>query len=753
MIQFAQFTLWAELLLVLISTIGYFIACYINTVREVRIIARASYYGFVVFSFLASAALMIFLLTHNFRIEYVAAYSSRSLELHYLISSFWAGQEGSFLLWLLLAGILGIILMFKAKDMEPQVMFAYNLSNLFLAILLIKQSPFRLLPDMPIDGNGLNMLLQDPWMVIHPPLVFLGYAAFTIPFAFALAGFWRRQYDRWVTLALPWTVFAFVILGAGIIIGGYWAYKVLGWGGYWGWDPVENASLLPWLTGTALMHGLLLQQTKGHFKKTNFFLAAISFILIIYSTFLTRSGILADFSVHSFVDLGITGWLVFFIIGFSLISILVFIFRMQDIPRSGKPMAFTLFNRESVIAGSIIILLIFTLIIGVGTSFPIISKLFSKGAKVPNSYYVNWDLPFAILMLLLISYGPLLAWGKNKLSRLFPGIIFGASAGVLCIILSIAYGFKGWGAIFILLAGGAAAGTNLWLILKLMPKRFTISGAAVTHLGVGLMFIGFITSSVYDSSQRLALKKGETKPALGAELTFIDAEYLEKDHGSYLFLPILVTCDGDSFIARPDMYIENKPGSRSNRFSHPHIHRRLVADLYISPEGFDPGEADSMQTAKLTITKGSTIPYKGYHFTFHAFDMAPPESKMSGAGHSMRIGADLSISFEENPPVKLKPIFDVSSPESREATVELPGPPGRFITLKKIDASSKSIVLSYTAPHEEHASEAPPTPIAFVEVSKKPGMSLLWLAIVLILAGGIISIFRKAPAGNQPEKK
>jgi cytochrome c-type biogenesis protein CcmF len=283
-------------------------------------VARYSFTGFVAFLTLASALLMLAILKHEFQYSYVANYSSRDLPLQYLISSFWAGQEGSFLFWVLMGGWLGIFLMHRSEEMEPQVMFLYNLNHLFLTILLIKQSPFKLLPSTPADGQGLNMLLQDPWMVIHPPVVFLGYAAFTIPFAYAIAALWRREYDRWIKPALPWTVFAFLSLGAGIIIGGYWSYKVLGWGGYWGWDPVENASLLPWLAGAALMHGMILQLSLGKMRKTNFILAAFSFLLIIYCTFLTRSGILADFSVHSFTDLGITGWLVFFMFFFIILN-------------------------------------------------------------------------------------------------------------------------------------------------------------------------------------------------------------------------------------------------------------------------------------------------------------------------------------------------------------------------------------------------------------------------------------------------
>jgi cytochrome c-type biogenesis protein CcmF len=344
--NFGEVLMGLGLIAVGISAIGYLVLCLKTDNSLARNMARLSFIGFATVVTIASMLLMHFILNHQFLYSYVARYSSRDLSLAYLVSSFWAGQEGSFLLWVLLGAWLGIFLISKAGDREPQVMLIYNLNNLFLMILLIKQSPFRMLPIAPPDGQGLNMLLQDPWMVIHPPVVFLGYAAFTIPFAYAMSGLWRKEYDGWIKPALPWTVFSFISLGAGIIIGGYWSYKVLGWGGYWGWDPVENASLLPWLAGMALMHGMILQQTRKKLRKTNFALAAFSFILVIYCTFLTRSGVLADFSVHSFVDLGITGWLVIFMLVFIAIFLALFIARIKEIPGSTDGKSMSYFSRE-----------------------------------------------------------------------------------------------------------------------------------------------------------------------------------------------------------------------------------------------------------------------------------------------------------------------------------------------------------------------------------------------------------------------
>jgi len=421
--NFGDILIWSALCALFVSSAGYLVLCRTKEHKAARMAARIGFVSFATFMTIASIYLLLLILNHDFTYSYVAQYSSRDLSLEYLISSFWAGQEGSFLLWVLLGSWLGLLLMFKARKMEQNVMLIYNLNNIFLTILLIKQSPFNRLLFSPPDGQGLNMLLQDPWMVIHPPIVFLGYAAFAVPFAYAVTAMWKREYDAWIKPTMPWTLFAFVTLGAGIIIGGYWSYKVLGWGGYWAWDPVENASLLPWLLIIALMHGMVLQNKRKKLYKTNLILAVFSFILIIYCTFLTRSGVLADFSVHSFMDLGITGWLVFFMLAFLTISLGLFFLRLNDMPLSKKGNNINFFSREFGLISAIILLCVSTILIGLGTSAPLITRLLEKASKVSTQYYVDTNLPLGILMAFLLSIVPLMTWGKNSFSKLTPRLI------------------------------------------------------------------------------------------------------------------------------------------------------------------------------------------------------------------------------------------------------------------------------------------------------------------------------------------
>jgi cytochrome c-type biogenesis protein CcmF len=743
MINLGEITIWLGLLAIGISSGCYWLVTSREDDTLSLNVARYSFTGFAALMTLASALLMLAILRHEFQYSYVANYSSRDLPLEYLISSFWAGQEGSFLLWVFLGAWLGIFLMHRSKGMEPQVMLIYNLNHLFLTILLIKQSPFRLLPSTPADGQGLNMLLQDFWMVIHPPVVFLGYAAFTIPFAYAMAALWRREYDRWIKPALPWTVFAFCSLGAGIIIGGYWSYKVLGWGGYWGWDPVENASLLPWLAGAAMMHGMILQQSLGKLRKTNFILASFSFLLIIYCTFLTRSGILADFSVHSFTDLGITGWLVFFMFFFLSLTLWLFITRAREISPSKKDAEFSYFSREFGFISAMIILCLSAIITGLGTSAPLITRVLEKASKVSTEFYVDTNMPLAILTVLLLSFVPLLAWGKNSFSRLSRKLIWSGVGAAVSAGVTLYFGYPGIAVLLLSVLAGAAVGANLHLAIRLVRKKITLSAGAVAHLGVGLMFVGIIFSSVYDKSEKVRLPQGNSHSTLGYELKFNGPEFYREPRGVRLDLPVEVKKEKTEFVARPDIRAEDSRYGQGRRFSRPHIRRGLVSDLYISPVEFEPGKEEKVAAGRqLELKKQEKIKFQDYDITFVGFDISGMMGQQNGQGVS--VGADLKVSYKGEAPVRLKPVLIMGKEGTSASRVKLPGDAEAYLTLTQIQASAGSIVLDYQGPTSDQDKALEKTPPAFIaEVSVKPGMTVLWVGTFLILLGGSIGVVRR----------
>lgn len=738
-----QIFMWVAFIAVDISFVCYVIQHVNEKNQKIKKIARFSFLGFAVLLTFAAIQLMHLILNHEFIFSYVAEYSSRDLPLQYLISSFWAGQEGSFLLWVLLSAWLGLFLMHNARDMEPQVMITYNLNNLFLMLLLIKQSPFAMLPHAPPDGQGLNLLLQDPWMVIHPPITFLGYAAFAVPFAFAVAALWRRQYDQWIKTAQPWTVFAFVTLGAGIIIGGYWSYKVLGWGGYWAWDPVENASLLPWLMGMALMHGMIVQRTLGKLHKTNFTLAILSFCLIIYCTFLTRSGVLSDFSVHSFTDLGITSLLVWFMMVFLIGSIILLIIRAKDITISQKTKNTAVFSREFGLMSAIIVLSLMTIIIGLGTSAPLITRVFGEPAKVAVEFYNQTNLFPAIMMLLLLCLVPYLHWGENQFSkksaRKWIGPLVG---GIIAMLVVLLKGYSGTAILLLVFLAGAAATLNLLLVIQLIKKKVTLASGAFAHLGIGLMFLGIVASSVYDRSEKTSLSQGVNQTVMGYGMKMLEPEYTETSGGLDLAIPIEVSKGSPLFTARPNIRAEWTSDEQVRRFPRPHIQRGMISDLYISPLEFDPGDQENHSAQHITLKKGDRFSFLDYEFLFIDFDL----TNMMGNqyGRDATVGAEMEISYQGGKPVKVKPFFSPGKGPNINAKVKLPGPQDAFVTLISLDAGAKTIHLDYEGPIPKAAEQpAPTSPSAVIEVAVKPGMTILWFGVFLILYGGCLGIVRR----------
>jgi cytochrome c-type biogenesis protein CcmF len=357
------FLAWATIPLILCMA-GYLLVAV--GIREFRLSSRIIYWFLFGMVLIAIINLLQLFLTDQFQYSYVASYSSSDLSNEwphfYKLSALWAGQQGTFLLWLVFGLTLGFWVKSKARENEGWGMLFYILGQTFLLVLTIVSNPFEKMNFIPADGQGLNPLLQNYWMQIHPPIVFIGFAAACIPFAFAMAALATNRYDDWVRQTMPWVVFTVVTLGLGIFLGGYWAYETLGWGGYWAWDPVENASLIPWLVGIALVHGMVVEKSRGTWRRTNLFLAITLFLLIVYGTFLTRSGVLADFSVHSFVDLGYNNFLWASIVIIGIISYGLWAYRAYRM-KVASAAGTEILSQEFATFLSMVLLLPFTLLV------------------------------------------------------------------------------------------------------------------------------------------------------------------------------------------------------------------------------------------------------------------------------------------------------------------------------------------------------------------------------------------------------
>ncbi len=676
-------TLWAAFVAFAASTYFYFQASR-GGERSLAYARQTYYYGTFAVA-LACGVLLFLIVTHDFRLHYVFSYSDRTLPTAYLISTFWAGQEGSFLLWIFWGSLIGLAFIRFARHYESRGLLVYNLTLLSLIAILLRQSPFRFLQglppgQMPADGQGLNPLLQNPWMTIHPPVMFLGYAATAIPFALAIAALWERRYEEWVKAALPWALVTVVTLGAAILLGGYWAYVTLGWGGYWGWDPVENSSLVPWLTSSALAHGLILQKARSRFRKLNFFLAIVSFVLVLYATFLTRSGVLADFSVHSFVDLGITGWLVFNLVSFLLLGLGFLLWRWREIPAEVGEEPF--FSRTVFFVIAIGALLATATVVLVGTSSPLITRLFTKPAQVGADFYNRVTLPVGILVALLLGIVPYLHW-KGTAAELRRRLTVAGAVAAGGTVLGLALGarqslFAGFLFVSIL----AFASNLLKSMDELRSRRFRAVGGYLAHVGLGLMLVGIVTSSVYDRKQKLTLAQGQPHQVFGYTLTFkgLESNPREKD----AMVVEVRDSKGKVHLARPRMFINQKT---QQLVAHPDVLVKLTHDLYISPVEYDPGrQGEDAATAELG--KGETTSLGPFAVTFRGFDMGGSH----GEGDVLSIGAKLEVRYQDQS-FNLTPRLVSTSRGLEAEPVPVPAPGGVSLQLLGVNASEGRIRL------------------------------------------------------------
>ncbi|MEM8931746.1 MAG: cytochrome c biogenesis protein CcsA, partial [Acidobacteriota bacterium] len=519
--------------------------------------ARRGYGFFALSILLASLVLLLALWRRDFRIEYVFQYSGMDLQDHFQMAAFWAGQKGSFLIWLVWAAILGVPLARSAGRAEPTVMWVY-LSTVFgLLLILTRNNPFVMLPETPTDGAGLNPLLQDDWMVIHPPVMFIGYASAAIPYAFAIAALWRGDTSRWAARAFPWALSGFLVLGTAILMGGYWAYKTLGWGGYWGWDPVENASLIPWLLGIILIHGMYLERSKGRFRKSNLVVACLLYWSVLYGTFLTRSGVLADFSVHSFVDLGLSAWLVGLLAFHGLMPLGLLAWRWRSIET--VPNEDPILSRGTFLVLSIITVALSTLAVAIGTSSPLITRWFMDNpAQVGPEFYNTVHAPLAVLLAALLVGVPFLTWRETPTDRLIKKL---TPSFVGALIVTVVGGFLGVEEplhFVTLFLSAWALGSNLHRVVELGRDRgITSIGGYLAHVGVGVMLIGVLASSAYDFSSKVTLPQGEAIRVGDLQLTFqqlIPRQGHEKERMEVR----VVRDDGFEYLSYPKLFVNDR---------------------------------------------------------------------------------------------------------------------------------------------------------------------------------------------------
>lgn len=483
----------------------------------------------------AVAVLVQAFLTDNFRLAYVAQYSERSLSLIYKISALWAGQSGSLLLWLFLLSLLVLVVhksqKYRRSDLDIKLSVVVNLVRLcFVGLLLFAASPFATLSLTPLDGSGLNPMLQSFGMVVHPPIVFLGYSLTLLPFALAVVGLVERSMeDTWLVHSRIWILLAWAALTAGIVTGGQWAYTELGWGGYWAWDPVENASLFPWLTLTALLHTYLLPNAGWSKKLWSYILIAASFALSLFGSFLTRSGVLD--SVHAFAS-GLLGYSFLLMLAFTVIvSFYLLVSRRSLLVDPESDQGGGWLTRSGSITASFILLLVILVGVLVGTLSPLISRTFgSREAVLGEEYYNLIAAPLFLAVVLLMGLTPL--WqGRQRLKLIVSGggavLVFIAglvvSRGQVLVSISFAVGA------FALLTHVTELALDWWSKRNIRTRKM---GAYLVHLGIVVMVFGIAGSSVFKEDVLVSIKPGEVFEFGGYEFHFDDVidEWTDRDY-------------------------------------------------------------------------------------------------------------------------------------------------------------------------------------------------------------------------------
>ena len=757
---------------------------------------RIAYHVMAMLVIVASALLEYLLITHNYSFKYVYEYSSNELKRGILMASFWGGQEGSFMLWLFLTTIVGLILQnysSKRGDLEPRVMAVFSLATSFILLMVsplfknpfvsiwaepifisvksINQSMLNLpilqnfifsdgssgqnfvkmnsslyalltqsgisLKQFIIDGKGLNPQLTNFWMQVHPPILFTGFAMSTVPFVFAMAAMMKNDYKDWVKQSFPWILAACGILGLGIMLGGYWAYEMLGWGGYWAWDPVENSSFIPWLVGVAGIHTLLVQRKSqsngegiGKFAKTNLILMLMMYVLVIYSTFLTRSGVLGDASVHSFVDPGtmVYLFLIIFVGTFFFLGLGTLAYRWKYLSINVKTEE-NIMSRELALFTAAIILSATSLIVLIGTSAPIF------GHSVDASFYNQMTLPIVIIIGFLNGLSLLMKWKTNKGEEIFKKSFISVSSTIVISLLIIILGsVTDIMIILLILSATFALVVNAEIAIKIIRGNKKMLGAYIAHIGISIFLLGVVGSSVFSREKDVDLIKNVPQDAFGYQMTFTG--YKSIDNNTKYAFNVQMKKGEKTYKVSPVMYISD---FNNGLMREPAILSLMTKDFYVSPMGYDNGTENKTEGQTVSLGLGDTTNFDGAKISYKDF-VAPDMSVMMNGG-DFKMGAQLviqkngksynaeAIMEKHGRDVKFDPIV------FKDANIK--------IQLQKIDPTSKQAQFIFSKLAGDNTSTTTPKEVLSISASTKPFVNLVWTGVLIMVFGFFISVARR----------
>jgi cytochrome c-type biogenesis protein CcmF len=790
---FGTISVWTALAAIVVSMGSYLAACARRGAKDsgaawVRL-GRGAFVLAVLGVLGASAVLGTLLVTHRFDVQYVYDHSARAMSPLYYFPSFWAGQEGSFLLWGFWISLLGLVLAWTSGPAERRVMPIYASVLLFLVVMVTIRSPFLPTVDQfgiqvtPPEGLGLNPNLENYWMVIHPPTLFLGFAALTVPFAFALAALFWREWDGWLRRALPWGLFSFAILGLAMMMGGYWAYEMLGWGGFWEWDPVENGPFVPWMGLLGFLHAAQIQRVRGGFLKPTLLLALLPFSGALYETFLTRTGVLDKFSVHSFSTLGgsANNVLLGGLLLAATVSIGTLIWRAKGVPKS-ETTTEDIQSREFGFTMAVIVLTLCGFIAALGLSAPLLTGLGVKlhmadfQGAVREDYHNKALFPIAVLLALGMGIGPHLAWrGKGGLNgaRLVWSYALSVVAALGFVLASKYLGtpLKGQMMIPQLLlftASVFAVISNLTLLRRLFPGKEGIKasspwtiGGVFSHVGAAVLLIGVVCLVTFvKKDPDVTLVQNKPVQVLDADYTMTyqgQTGDWQADRDNKLKFAVVSRDGKEKFMALLPYALRPVEGGEKKIFGHPSIVHHAGGDLYFAlkdgPDEFynTPVYQPKMKLGDVKqVNLGTPLNPKIYTVEFMRFDnpMGAIVRQTGQMPDVFPVAAVLRVTYEGiTTLVKPQFIRYKDSPLPKSPELKLPG--GALIGFAGMNAGSVSQADPGAGARSEMASltlradSGPPHEAFQLDITTRPMINLVWVGTLLLVFGGLISMRRR----------
>ena len=780
----------------LVATVAYF-----KSSRIVDPILKQSWIRIARIAFLAEtvsvialfAALYHIIAHHQFEYQYAWKHSDKSLQFEYLFACFWEGQEGSFMLWSFWHCVLGWVLIWRSKKWEGGVMSVVNFAQFCLATMIlgiyffgvkVGSSPFVLLRNEtagPIfsqpnylslikDGSGLNTLLQNYWMVIHPPILFLGFASTIVPFAYAMAGLMQKDHS-WTKPAIPWASFSAAVLGTGVMMGAAWAYESLSFGGYWAWDPVENALLVPWLVLIAGLHTNMVYKSTGYSLRTTYFFYIAAFSLILYSTFLTRSGILGDTSVHAFTDLGMNLQLLLFVLIFFVPAVTMFILQYKKIPTINREEK--TYSREFwMFIGSLVFFLSGMVIIA-KTSVPVVNKVFGTKIAPPEDAefaYNQIQVFVAIVVGLLTAITQYFKY-KDTPKAFFRQKIWVPTLVALLIALCISmfghvnYDKKGPGFLvaihLAIFAAVYATVANIGYIWAGMKGKIKAAGASVAHIGFGLVLIGILISSsnktvlswnttgftpltgdpndkknpAGNPAENITLFKNVPTDMGKYMVTYVKDTLNERDRKRYFEIDFKAKQGGEQFKVYPDVIKQNKGGE--GFAANPAAKHYWYKDIFVYITSFQENNREDTATFHAReAKKGDTLFYSQGMMVLAGVSMNPLALKDKYPNADTAIFLDMTVIAKDGRRYVANPGFALKNQQLEYIT--------DTVKSQSLVLRFEKILDGQTGKFQLGVKESGAiTDLMTLKVYEFPMINLLWLGVVLMAVGFVMSIVQR----------